>query len=306
MKINCVIVTYNRLALLKECIAAVKAQTYAIQRVFIIDNQSTDGTPEYLNDLSEDEQVVIITLPENRGGAGGFSEGIKRAVMDGADWVWVMDDDTLPNTNALEELVRGTTVAGGNVGYVCSKVIWTDGMVHKMNVPFFGPIGEEDPPINYYTKFANVLLIQAASFVSLLINSDAVYEVGLPIKEFFIWGDDVEFTTRIFQHGYIGLYAADSIAVHKTNVNYAASLEVAPIETAWKFRYAFRNKVFLRRRRKKNKILFFFSAFNLYRRTIRKRLKNRRKEDREIFIKVLRQGFRESLKFNPSIEYISK
>lgn len=303
MKINCVIVTYNRLPLLKECIAAVKAQTYAIERIFIIDNQSTDGTPEYLNSLSEDIQIIVITFSENRGGAGGFSEGIKRAVMAGADWVWVMDDDTLPNPNALEELVKGTTVTS-NVGYVCSKVIWTDGMVHKMNVPFFGPIGEDKLPLNYYTKFANVLLIQTASFVSLLINSDAIYRVGLPIKEFFIWGDDVEFTTRIFQYGYVGLYAADSIAVHKTNVNYAASLETAPVETAWKFRYAFRNKVFLRRERKKNKILFFFSALNLYRRTVRKQLKNRGKEDRKIFIKFLKQGLRESFHFYPSIEYI--
>lgn len=301
MKINCVIVTYNRLSLLKECVVAIKEQTYPIERIFIIDNQSTDGTHEYLEALSDDQQFVIITLPENMGGAGGFSNGIRQAIRAGGDWIWVMDDDTIPSANALEELVKGIAVTD-NVGYVCSKVVWTDGNVHKMNVPFFGPIGEDKLPINYYTNIAEVLLIQAASFVSLLINAKAVRQVGLPIKEFFIWGDDFEYTTRIFLHGYIGLYAEKSLVLHKTVVNYAASLETAPVEIAWKFRYAFRNKLFLRRKRKKNKILFFLSAINLYRRTVKK-MKYRKIEDRQVFIKVLKQGLWESMTFTPYIEY---
>ena len=125
MKINCVIVTYNRLSLLKECISALKNQTYKINKIYIINNNSTDGTSDYLQELIADSQFVIINLPQNIGGAGGFSEGIKRVVLDGCDWAWIMDDDTIPMNNALEELVKGTTVAK-NVGYVCSRVVWTD------------------------------------------------------------------------------------------------------------------------------------------------------------------------------------
>lgn len=304
MRINSVIVTYNRLPLLKECVVAVKNQTYPIEQIFIVDNNSKDGTREYLETLVNDDQIIVITLSENIGGAGGFSEGIKKSVMAGVDWVWVMDDDTVPDKDALKELISGVTVSG-NVGYVCSKVVWVDGMVHKMNVPFFGPQGQGLIPINYYTNIADVLLIQSASFVSVLINSEAVYKVGLPIKEFFIWGDDIEFTTRISKYGYIGLYAWNSIAVHKTKVNYDAYLETAPTETAWKFRYGIRNKIYLRYRRRKNKVLVFFSILNLYRRTVR-RLRNRTSEDKKIFIKELWKGVREGLTFTPAIEYLPK
>ena len=64
MKINCVIVTYNRLSLLKECISALKNQTYKINKIYIINNNSTDGTSDYLQELIADSQFVIINLPQ--------------------------------------------------------------------------------------------------------------------------------------------------------------------------------------------------------------------------------------------------
>ena len=79
--INCVVVTYNRLNLLKENIQALKAQTFQLHTIFIIDNCSTDGTREFLDSLSNDTQIKVIHLPENKGGAWGFYEGIKQAVL---------------------------------------------------------------------------------------------------------------------------------------------------------------------------------------------------------------------------------
>ena len=71
MKINCVVVTYNRLSLLKECLSALENQTYPIQRIVIVDNCSTDGTSEFLDSLT-DTRYLIIHSKENIGGAGGF------------------------------------------------------------------------------------------------------------------------------------------------------------------------------------------------------------------------------------------
>lgn len=304
MKISCIIVTYNRLPLLQECIAAVKNQTQPVDSIYIIDNQSTDGTSDYLQTLKDDHSFIIVKLPENRGGAGGFSEGIRKAVMDGCDWVWVMDDDTIPTVNALEELVKGTTVSD-LVGYVCSKVVWKDDMLHKMNIPDFNSRNNVEFPLNYYTYLADVLLVKSASFVSLLINSKVVKEVGLPIKEFFIWGDDLEYTTRIFNKGYLCLYADKSIVLHKTEANYVSDIKTAPSSAAWKFYYGFRNAVFLRRAKKKNIVVFFFYALNAYRRNKRKLKKRQEEEGKKAFAKALKKAFWDSLSFHPQIEYLS-
>ena len=81
MKVNCVIVTYNRLALLKECLAAIEKQTYPIHKVIEIDNCSTDGTEEYLKAYAVHPQFQVIRTEQNIGGDGGFSLGVKTSVL---------------------------------------------------------------------------------------------------------------------------------------------------------------------------------------------------------------------------------
>src|SRR3954447_15177950 len=102
-RVCAVVVTYNRVELLRECLTALEAQTRPLDRILVIDNKSTDGTAEMVR--SEHPGVELVELPENRGGAGGFYEGTRRAYDDGYDWLWLMDDDTIPNATALEKLL---------------------------------------------------------------------------------------------------------------------------------------------------------------------------------------------------------
>ncbi len=302
MKISAVIVTYNRLDLLKECVESVKNQSHPLYKVIIINNKSTDGTEEYLEKFDNDDSYQIRNMDKNEGGAGGFYEGIKIAVNDGADWVWVMDDDTIPTRTALEELVKGASV-DEKIGFVCSKVLWKDGSLHKMNMPSFYSKLNINFPLHYYTGLADVLRINSASFVSLMVKCSVVKEVGLPIKEFFIWGDDVEFTQRISDKGYVGLYADKSIVLHDTKDNYVSDIVTSPVEMSWKFYYGIRNDLFLRRRGK-NRIIFFFSSLNYCRRL--KRKVNRRNDSKRIFRDIIRKAFKASISFNPQIKYISE
>lgn len=298
-KIYCVVVTYNRLELLKENIAAIKNQTYPIEKIIIVNNNSTDGTYEYLKQFDNSPQFSIINLSQNIGGSGGFSTGIKEATLNGSDWIWVMDDDTIPNTAALENLIKHTNLTD-NVGFICSKVEWTDSSPHLMNIPNIKPFAQNIPFNQFSDK--NIYLIESASFVSLLINTKAVKQVGLPIASFFIWGDDHEFTLRINNHGYLGIYANESIAIHKTPNNYTSDLGTAPDNTAWKFFYEVRNTMYLRRKRRKSYLSFLFSSISHLKKDI-KRIKKRKTNQKE-FKKAVYKGFRAGLKFNPQIEYI--
>lgn len=301
MKINCVIVTYNRLELLKENLKALKGQSFPIHKIFIIDNHSTDGTGEYLLRFEEDPSVTVIVLPKNVGGAGGFSRGLEEAVLDGCDWVWMMDDDTIPAHDALKNLYEATLVTD-KIGFVCSKVVWTDGTPHKMNIPVLEYGKKNGRPFNLYSNGDGLFLCTKCSFVSVMINAKAVYEVGLPIGELFIWSDDIEFTERLSLAGYTNLYVDRSVVLHKTLVNYTSDITTAPVDSSWKFYYHARNSLYLHRRKKKNVVLFFFSAFNKYRRYVRKI--NKRKEGKEAFKKAVWQGCRDALNFNPEIKYI--
>lgn len=89
--IAAVIVTYNRKTLLEDCVNAVLAQTLAVDRLVIIDNASTDGTVQWIQDsgLPENQRVHYCRMEYNAGGAGGFAEGIRQAMGTGADWIWL-------------------------------------------------------------------------------------------------------------------------------------------------------------------------------------------------------------------------
>lgn len=292
LSVICVIVTYNRLELLKEAVKAVWSQTYQLHKIIIIDNHSTDGTADYLTELSRNSQYQIVTLQQNIGGSGGFNIGIRRAMELGCDYVWVMDDDTIPQTDSLEKLV---TVAEREeqAGFLASRVLWTDGTDHIMNMPHFLNSNDENQPLRE---------IKSSSFVSMLIKGDAIKKVGLPYSQFFIWGDDSEYSERISENGFRGLYVCDSIVLHKTAANYGPELATAPADTAWKFYYQMRNQLFISRR--KTFFLFFiFKELNHLRLALHN-INKRSPEERSSFRKNIIRGFFDGLCFHPEIEYL--
>jgi rhamnopyranosyl-N-acetylglucosaminyl-diphospho-decaprenol beta-1,3/1,4-galactofuranosyltransferase len=99
-----VVPTYNRKALLVECLKAIFSQTVPVAGVVVVDNASSDGTDELLRKrgLLADPRVDYLRCKANGGSSGGYHEGVKRAYLTKADWIWLMDDDAIPTPDALE------------------------------------------------------------------------------------------------------------------------------------------------------------------------------------------------------------
>ena len=181
-----VIVTYNRLALLKETVGAVMGQTHPLRKTIIIDNHSTDGTAEYLASIGGNNAIETVRLATNTGGAGGFAEGIRRAALCSPGWIWVMDDDTVPAPDAVERMVPFMGCNG--VGFLNSKVVWTDGSLHLMNLP--GRIDDEARRKAALERLGLVEgcgaePIEGASFVSLFVRGSLPREAkkGFVVKQ---------------------------------------------------------------------------------------------------------------------------
>src|SRR5437588_9567672 len=100
MDVCTVVVTYNRSALPSHCLAALRTQTHPIDRIIVVDNASTDDTPDVLRDCEH------VRLDANAGSAGGFAAGLEAAWRTGCGWIWLMDDDVQPAADALELLLR--------------------------------------------------------------------------------------------------------------------------------------------------------------------------------------------------------
>jgi GT2 family glycosyltransferase len=295
IKVNCIVVTYNRLPLLKECIEAVLSQTFPISKLIIVNNASTDKTKEYLDSLVDNSIFKIINLTKNTGGSGGFNIGIKKSMEIPAEWTWVMDDDTIPLPNALEQLIVRTSIVK-NIGFLCSKVLYSDGSIHLMNI-----VSPQTLHNTVYSEYIEkgVLLVETCSFVSCLIKNTVIKIVGFPIADFFIWADDVEYTGRITSLGFFGMFVWSSYAIHKTFCNYTASIQDATKDIFWKFYYGERNNIFFLKR-KHSRLKFIY----LYIKEIIMKyfscLKNKN-GGLELF-KIVLKGHIAGLFFNPKIE----
>ena len=100
MKYSVVIVTYNRLQLLKECISCIEKQEKKFDEIVIVDNASTDGTRDWLMSLGEKYNILYETI--NGGGAKGFKDGVEYTFQNlDTDWILLIDDDAMLSKNYL-------------------------------------------------------------------------------------------------------------------------------------------------------------------------------------------------------------
>ncbi|RNE02182.1 N-glycosyltransferase [Lacticaseibacillus paracasei] len=236
--IDAVVVTYNRLPLLKECLAALLSQRGKLSGIFVINNHSTDGTTEHLERIN-DSLVQVITLGENIGGAAGFEYGVNKATSEGqGNYVWIMDDDTIPNVEAASVFLEKAALLKNDFGFLCSNVRWTDG--HATNIAHVS----KDWPDKINQGLVGVV---AATFVSIFVPKDNIKQLGLPVGAMQIWGDDTEYTTRLssFKKSF---FVSDSVAVHKTGYNLMEdNLKTIQADRIWRFKAMYRNLIYVKR-----------------------------------------------------------
>ena len=240
-RICAVVVTYNRKALLEECLTALLDQTRPLDEIIVIDNASTDGTEDLVK--AQFPGVTYVKLARNTGGAGGFHEGMKLAFEKGHDWIWVMDDDSIAMADALEKLTRSQVMDEERVCALASAVFQPGGDIFlgtrrllngRSLTKWAFELEKHSVPVERYADAH--FEIDTGSFVGFLVRRETIEKVGLPRKEFFIYWDDVEYSLRIRKVGRIITIPSSKI-VHKPPVRSRAM--------TWRKLYYFhRNRVY--------------------------------------------------------------
>lgn len=293
VKVASVIVTYNRKDLLIKCLTANVSQSYKVSEIIVINNASTDGTEVLLDKFKTDNpnsNITIFNLESNLGGAGGFNEGIKRAIKKNYDYYWIMDDDTIPEEDCLEKMVEKLYLVEDNIGFMCSNVRFNDGNACIMNTPSTNHIW------NHYAH-KGLIELKSASFVSILINGEIIKKIGLPIKEFFIWGDDTEYTERITKN-FKGYMIIDSIANHLMKDNKPVNIVEDNSERVARYFYEYRNKFYISKKIGLKAVLKYF--IYVIKSTINVLLKSESHKGQRL--NSIYKGFFAGILFNPKIE----
>jgi rhamnopyranosyl-N-acetylglucosaminyl-diphospho-decaprenol beta-1,3/1,4-galactofuranosyltransferase len=204
MRIACALVTFNRVELLKGALAAASTQTRMPDRIFIINNASTDGTRDYLDSLGN-PRITPIHTSTNLGGAGGFRLAVDLAVANDFDAVWLFDDDGIPENRALEVL---------EAALVESDLALANSLVLSQTDPAqlaFGLIketpGYQGPSLFLVADAESqardgLLLDMANPFNGTLVRCTVARAIGPMRSEMFLWGDEVEFIRRLIRRGH--------------------------------------------------------------------------------------------------------
>jgi GT2 family glycosyltransferase len=212
--IAALVVTYNRRELLAGCLEAAFAQTRPFDRLLLVDNASTDGTAELLRERGflDRPELTYVRLEENLGSSGGFAEGVRRAREPESDWLWLMDDDSEPAPDVLERLLRSPPAGDPGTVALCPKVVYADGSLDRNQRGDFRGRLRPLPPSAYAPGDYRELGFM--SFVGTLVRTRAARAIDPPKAEFFVWGDDVEYSLRLRTQGAIRL-VPEAVMVHR-------------------------------------------------------------------------------------------
>lgn len=227
MKTLAVVVTFNRLELLKKVLEGLKAQTHRIDGIIVVNNDSTDGTGEWL----ETQENLDVINQENVGGAGGFKTGMERAYEAGADWIWVMDDDVFPRDDTLEMLI-----SRGNISKcILPTRVFSDGEPcwwgYVFDIRRRSIVSGTRPREQDLSK--KLFCVNTCCFEGMLIHRAIVEEVGFPDERFFISWDDTVYGLLASKFTNI-LIVGDALMVRaKTS---AESTLVSPLFAYYHFR----------------------------------------------------------------------
>lgn len=223
MKIACVIPTYNNYGSLCLTVENLLGQSRPPDSIFVIDNASEDNTAEIKTRFPG---VEYVRLSENQGSAGGYYEGMKLAAG-AADLVFLSDDDNLYRPDALEALEKALLKLGETSGAGAVRCAWET---------FTGREPEE---------------VADSLWSGALIKSSAIMKTGLPLRELFLYAEDVEYFMRLRRNGFPtyvipGAAYLQRYSGHKLESGWFG-VPTGAYRDPFRLYYAFRNEVYVSR-----------------------------------------------------------
>lgn len=220
-QITMVTVTYgSRCALLAKVVD--QAIVQGIHKIIVIDNGSKWDVTAWINIQYYSQNIDVVKLPNNSGSAEGFATGIDRAVKSGAEFIWLMDDDNVPDDGCVENLIYYYQRMSEDVSLdklaICALRQSTKTRIntnkaitrpdtflsfHLRDLPgkvatriWTRPIGSSSQQDS-----ADIVVMDMAPYGGVLFHSSVIHLIGLPKRDFVLYGDDGEFTFRLTKHG---------------------------------------------------------------------------------------------------------
>jgi GT2 family glycosyltransferase len=242
VRVTIVLVNWNSSADTLECVRSCLAAEGPEFETTIVDNNSNDGSWETLAAaLGSEPRVSLLRASQNLGFAGANNLGITRALETGADFVWLLNNDTIVNSTTLGALVDAAR-AHPRAGILGSKIhLWSrpdtlwfaGGSIQNHGHHYSLHRGENEIDRGQYDQVAEVEYITGCS---MLVRCAALRDIHLMSEDYFLYWEDVDWCTRARLAGWSCLYVPQSTLLHKVGASTDRQPEI-------KLRYETRNRL---------------------------------------------------------------
>lgn len=214
-----IVLNWNNYKDTSECIESLRSSSYELNEILVVDNGSTDGSIEKIErDYANDPVVTTLRNEENYGFARGINVGIKYAIDAGAEYVFLLNNDTVVGEECIERLLESVRhrkqigIAGPRILYHGTKRVWhgggrfsrvKTGIVNEEQGEIDAELSDEDRFVDFITGCA------------MFTDTDVFDEVGMLDERYFFYVEDVDFCLRVKRAGFEILYVPGAEVGHK-------------------------------------------------------------------------------------------
>lgn len=207
-----------------ECLASLRELDFPEFRVIVVDNgsdnDSTGRIEQWILGQRGTVRIDLIRSRENLGFSGGNNLGIRRALDEGAEFVWLLNNDTTIDKDALAALVR-VALEDESIGAVGSLILYQrdPGTINSAGI-LIAPFALRARLLGLNEKRADPAFnvrrdVDAVSGCSILLRASALRTIGSMEERYFLYFEEVDLALRLKKSGYRCVFAPESVVFHK-------------------------------------------------------------------------------------------
>ena len=285
-----VLLNYNGAEDTIDCLKSLQNVGYSTMKIIVVDNASTDDSVERLSNAQKDYEFIFLTSEENNGFSAGNNIGIRYALANDADYVLLLNNDTVVKPDFLSLAVEASE-NDDSVGLTIGKILY----YKEPDLIWYGG-GELKPPYNYSIhlgfkenqnnpEFNQQRYVTYATGCYFLLKRAAIEKVGLMDEDYFLYCEDTDYSIRMTRGGFKMLYCPQSVIYHKVSSSTGKG-------SSFSTYYIARNNIILYRRYfsgKERAIGLLYWFYKMFRSIMKSNL------DRKAFWRGVRAGSRGEL-----------
>ncbi len=251
MKVAAVLATRDRKETCLRCLERLLGQSAPLFKIVVVDNASSDGTGKAIAERHGGAPaLLLIESRENLGNPEGIAVAMQTALAEGADAAWILDDDSWPREDALENLLA----VAGAPGWIAGSLVlepasgnpsWPYGIPGTGPMRMAATLAELPAGASFETR---------GMWLGALIPRQVIEEVGLPDGRLFLRGEDEDYPARLRKAGYRFLCIRGSVLEHPSPRGlqqirlFGRHFFYEPSLPLWKAYYMVRNQAYVRMR----------------------------------------------------------